>query len=36
MITLDAFLEAVEQNAARVKSYHQPGDGDDGTCDCIG
>lgn len=36
MITVDRFLQAVEQNAARVKSYRLGGDGSDGTCDCVG
>lgn len=35
-MNLQNFLQAVEQNAARVKKYEQPGDGSDGTCDCIG
>lgn len=36
MITLANFLKAIAQNAARVKEYHQPGDGSNGQCDCIG
>ena len=36
MIALANFLQAVKQNAARVTKYHQPGDGSDGLCDCIG
>ena len=36
MIALANFLHAVKQNAARVTEYHQPGDGSNGQCDCIG
>lgn len=37
MISLQAFLEGVRQNAARVKKYLTGGDGSGGgQCDCIG
>ena len=37
MITVQAFLNAVEENAARVTHYESGGDGSgDGGCDCIG
>ena len=36
MISLQNFIRAVEDNAARVKVYKQPGDGSNGECDCIG
>jgi len=36
MITAKRFLEAVEENAARVERYEKGGDGSSGGCDCIG
>jgi hypothetical protein len=36
MISLERFLDGVEQNVSRIKEYHQPGDGSEGQCDCIG
>lgn len=36
MISVSEFLNAVQKNAARIRSYRQPGDGSDGTSDCIG
>lgn len=36
MITLDAFLAAVKQNARRIKSYRLGCDGSGGQCDCVG
>ena len=36
MITAKRFLEAVEENAARVERYEKGGDGTGGGCDCIG
>ena len=36
MIPLIVFVAAVLENAIGVKEYHQPGDGSDGRCDCIG
>lgn len=35
-IELSYFLQKVEENASRTKIYHQPGDGSNGECDCIG
>ena len=36
MISLDDFMRAIDKNAARTKTYKQPGDGTNGECDCIG
>ncbi len=36
MISLQAFLNGVKQNAHRVTEYHLGGDGSKGTCDCVG
>lgn len=36
MISVNEFLDAVRKNAARIRQYRQPGDGSDGTSDCIG
>ena len=36
MIALNKFLNAAEENAARVTEYHKGGSGDGGKCDCIG
>lgn len=36
MISLDVYLNAVEQNRARVNMYAHGGDGSNGKCDCIG
>ena len=36
MIPVSDFIQAVRDNAARVKVYKQPGDGSNGECDCIG
>lgn len=36
MIQLQDFLRAVEDNVKRIRVYHQPGDGENGECDCIG
>ena len=35
-MTREAFLGAVDRNAARVQAYRNGGTGKDGTCDCIG
>ena len=35
-MTREAFLNAVDRNAARVQAYRSGGTGKDGTCDCIG
>ena len=35
MIQLQDFLRAVEDNVKRIRVYHQPGDGENGECDCI-
>lgn len=36
LISLQAFLDGVKQNAARIKAYAPGGDGSGGLCDCIG
>lgn len=36
MITLQAFLDGVTRNVARIKQYQLGGDGSGGSCDCIG
>ena len=36
MITLPDFIRGIEDNAKRVHTYKQPGDGSNGECDCIG
>lgn len=36
MITLDAFLSAIQENIARITHYESGGDGKGGGCDCIG
>lgn len=36
MLTVEQFLNAVQQNAARVTTYHEGGDGTNGLCDCVG
>lgn len=36
MTSLQAFLNGVKQNAARIKAYAPGGDGSGGLCDCIG
>ena len=35
-ISTDAFLAAVQDNAARVQAYEHGHDGSDGLCDCVG
>ena len=35
-MTREAFLNAVDRNAARVQAYRSGGTGKDGICDCIG
>ena len=35
-MTVNDFVSAVNRNASRVTSYKHGGDGNDGTCDCIG
>lgn len=36
MITVEKFLQCVQENAARVTHYEKGGDGSGGGCDCIG
>ena len=36
MITLDAFLQGIQENIARITHYESGGDGRGGGCDCIG
>lgn len=36
MITLNAFLSAIQENIARITHYESGGDGSGGGCDCIG
>ena len=36
MITLNAFLAAIQENIARITRYESGGDGKGGGCDCIG
>lgn len=36
MISLNTFLQCVQENVARIHGYELGHDGSDGTCDCIG
>lgn len=36
MISLEKFLECVQENVSRIHGYESGHDGSDGTCDCIG
>lgn len=36
MITVEKFLQCVQENAARITHYEKGGDGSGGGCDCIG
>ena len=35
-ISVEQFLSAVNENAARIHAYRKGGTGKDGTCDCVG
>ena len=36
MIALNKFLDAIQENVARITHYESGGDGKGGGCDCIG
>ena len=36
MISVKTFLDAIQQNVARIREYETGGDGSGGKCDCIG